>query len=71
MDEHTFPSGDWSADDARATVRVCDLAEGLLDEISEPIHAWPALSARTRELHRVASTMAERYPREPGLPVDE
>jgi hypothetical protein len=71
MDERMFPSGDWPADDAHATVRVCDLAESLLDEISEPLHVWPALSARTRELHRVASTMAERYPREPRLLDDE
>ncbi len=66
MDEHTFPSGDWSVDDARATTGAADLAEEILDAISRPAHDWPALSLRTSALDELVTAMALRYPRRDG-----
>lgn len=62
MSERVFPSGDWPADDAHATVCGADLAELVLDEISGRHHDWPTISRYTEALHELTSAMAALYP---------
>jgi hypothetical protein len=63
MSEQVFPSGDWITDDDRATMRVAELAESVLDEMIEPAHDWPRVRKHTLELDSVVAVMAKRYPK--------
>jgi hypothetical protein len=43
-----------------ATVRAADLAERILDEVSEADQDWRAIERCARELHELAAQVAQR-----------
>jgi hypothetical protein len=52
--------------DQQPTARAADIAERIVDEISQAHHDWPAIELRARELVDVLAGLAAGHAPRPG-----